>query len=124
MVAATAAAIPMHWAVQIVVFAVYSLVATVIYWKKFRASNQKSSSPLLNRRVHQLIGKTYVLVQAIEDGRGKVQIADALWAVECDTDLPAGSKVKAVGSRRMTLLVEPVAVATPEKSEPVDPPKN
>lgn len=95
------------WQMQLVWFAVLSIIATFVYWKKFRAATQQSDKPLLNQKVQQMIGQTAVLVQAIENGRGKIQVADALWTVR-GADLPEGTLVKVVAAEDMTLVVEAV----------------
>ena len=97
----------LSWQMQLVWFAVLSIVATLVYWKKFRASRQKTDKPLLNQRVQQLVGTTASLVEPIQNGQGKVQIADALWTVK-GPDLEAGTAVKVVDAEGMTLIVEPV----------------
>lgn len=97
----------LSWQMQLVWFALLSIVATFVYWKKFRAGKQQSDKPLLNQKVQQLVGQTAVLVQAIENGRGKIQVADALWSVQ-GPDLPEGAAVKVTGAEGMTLIVEPV----------------
>ena len=51
-------------------------------------------------------GRALPLDQAIVNGHGRVQIADAFWDVS-GPDLPAGTTVRIVASRGMTLLVEP-----------------
>jgi len=97
----------LSWQMQLVWFAVLSIVATLVYWKKFRASKQQTDKPLLNQRVQQLVGTTAALVEPIQNGQGKVQIADALWTVK-GPDLEAGTTVKVVDAEGMTLIVEAV----------------
>jgi membrane protein implicated in regulation of membrane protease activity len=97
----------LSWQMQLVWFAVLSIVATFIYWKKFRASKQVSDQPLLNQRAQQLIGQTSVLVEPIVNGKGKIQVADALWTVQ-GPELEEGVAVKIVATDGMTLTVEPV----------------
>ena len=53
----------------------------------------------------QLVGRVVPLERAIVNGRGRVQIADALWDVD-GPDLPAGTPVRIVGADGMTLRVE------------------
>jgi len=93
--------------VQLVWFAVFSIVFTVLYWKKFRASTQQTDQPLLNNRTAQLVGKQLPLFEPIVNGTGKVQIADALWAVK-GSDAPKDTVVRVVGAEGMTLVVEGV----------------
>ena len=61
--------------------------------------------PLLNQRANQLIGHVTPLDQAIVNGRGRVQIADAFWVVE-GPDLPAAATVRVVAVDGMTLKVQ------------------
>jgi membrane protein implicated in regulation of membrane protease activity len=65
-----------------------------------RASDQ----PLLNRRGEQLVGRVYPLDTAIVDGRGRLKIGDAFWAVE-GVDLAAGARVRVIAVDGMTLRV-------------------
>ncbi len=108
----------LHWYWQWISFAVLSIVFTLVYWKKFRRFNEATESPLLNSRAQQLLGSRAPLVVAVSNGLGKVQIADALWAVNCAQDLPVGAIVKIIGADGMTLLVEPLTQSN--VSEPQD----
>lgn len=93
-----------HW--QFLLFAILSVVVTVIYWKKFRHFNEKTQQPLLNARVQRLIGRKVPLLTPLANGTGKIQIEDALWTVSCSQDLPKGAIVTITGAEGMTLLVE------------------
>ena len=86
---------------QMLAFAVLSIVSVVAYRRLFRGAGRESDRPSLNRRAEQMVGHVVPLVMPIVDGRGRVQIADALWDVE-GPDLPAGTRV-----RGMTLEVRP-----------------
>jgi inner membrane protein len=88
-------------------FVVLGLVSIQVYRTRFRGRGRRSDQPLLNRRVAQLVGRVVPLEHAIVNGRGRVQIADALWDVE-GPDLPAGAAVRIVGADGMTLRVESV----------------
>lgn len=96
------------WQWQFVLFSGYSVVATLVYWKRFRAFNQTTADPELNNRVARLIGSRAEIFQAVVAGQGKVQIADALWQVKCDQDLEEGALVEVVSAEGMTLIVKPV----------------
>jgi membrane protein implicated in regulation of membrane protease activity len=62
----------------------------------------------LNQRMRDYVGRSYVLHEAIVDGRGKVRIDDTLWVVTgSDRDKGEWVKVKAVDGTR--LIVEPVS---------------
>jgi len=94
------------WPLQAVLFAVIS-AAFVLYYRHLRAKydTEASDQPLLNKRLEQMVGQVYVLHMAIENGRGKVKIGDALWAVS-GADLPAGQRVKVTEIDDMVLTVE------------------
>lgn len=96
------------WYWQFLIFALLSIVLTVIYWKRFKHFNEKTEQPLLNSRVQNLLGRQVPLIKAIENGQGKVQIEDALWSVSYTQNLPAGTIVKIIGAEGMVLLVEPI----------------
>lgn len=94
------------WEVQIIGFAVLSMGALLgyRYWRK-RVPAKDQDQPLLNRRAEQLIGRTFLLDQAIVNGRGKVKVGDALWTAIGD-DLAVGSKIRVIGVREQMLEVE------------------
>mgnify|MGYP001953369081 CR=1 FL=1 len=95
----------LSWQMQILWFGAFSVITTVIHWKKFRATLQESDQPLLNKRTQQLIGTSVALLEPIKNGTGKVQIADALWTVQ-GPELDAGAQVKVVAVNAMVLVVE------------------
>jgi len=93
---------------QVAVFVVLSFVSIQIYRTWFRGRERPSDQPMLNRRVAQLVGRVVPLERGIVNGRGRVQIADALWDV-VGPELPAGAPVRVVGADGMTLRVEAAA---------------
>ena len=54
------------------------------------------------------MGKTYTVVEAIENGQGKIQVGDSVWLAEGE-DCPVGGSVKVIDSRGNVLLIEVVA---------------
>jgi membrane protein implicated in regulation of membrane protease activity len=81
---------------QLVLFAVTSIVA-VIVWKKYREARPvKTDQPNLNRRGHQYIGRVFTLEEPIINGDGKVTVDDSTWRVK-GPDLPTGTTVKVTG---------------------------
>lgn len=90
---------------QVVLFVVLSVAAVLAYRKWFRKREEPSDRPLLNQRGLQMIGRTADLDQAIADGRGRIKLDDAFWAVE-GPDLPAGTRVRVVAIDGMTLKVQ------------------
>lgn len=105
-VGALALVFDVAWQWQLVLFALLSLMAVVIARKFFRADDEQSERPLLNRRAQQHVGKSYLVADAIENGRGKVKIGDTLWRAE-GPDAAQGARVKVTGADGATLMVEP-----------------
>ncbi|MEZ5854771.1 MAG: NfeD family protein [Hyphomicrobiaceae bacterium] len=66
-----------------------------------------TDEPALNRRGEQLVGRTALVVEAIEDGRGRVRVGDGEWAAQ-GPDCKAGDAVAIVGVNQALLVVEPV----------------
>ena len=92
---------------QVGAFVVLGFVSIQVYRRWFRRRERQSDQPALNRRTAALVGRVVTLQAAIVEGRGRVQIADALWDVS-GPDLPAGASVRIVGGDAMVLQVEPV----------------
>lgn len=99
--------IPVGWEWQLLIFGVLS-VGTVLLARRFiKKYSVETDQPSLNRREEQYIGQVYTLESAIENGAGRVKVADSVWRVE-GGDLPAGSKVKVVSVNGSSFVVEPV----------------
>ena len=94
------------WQWQLVLFAVMSLAAVITARRYLRTQEAQSDRPPLHRRALRYVGKTYVVADAIENGRGKVRIGDTLWRVE-GPDAAEGARVKVTGADGNTLMVEP-----------------
>lgn len=93
---------------QAALFGVLAFVSVAAYWKWFRNMGRVSDQPLLNRRGAQLVGRVVPLLEPIVNGRGKVQIGDALWTVR-GAEMPAGTRVLIESVDGMTLEVTPIA---------------
>lgn len=94
------------WEVQIMSFAILSIGALVGFraWRK-RHPARPTEQPLLNKRSEQLIGRIFALDQAIENGRGKIKVGDALWMVS-GPELGVGTRVRVIAVREQILEVE------------------
>jgi inner membrane protein len=90
---------------QVAAFILLSFVSIQIYRRWFRRNEPQSDRPHLNQRANTLVGHVAKLDQAIVNGRGRVQIADAFWVVE-GSDLPAGTPVRVVAVDGMVLKVQ------------------
>lgn len=96
-------------AFQVALFALFSL-ASVHFGRRWYAANPvNSSDPLLNDRGARLVGETVVVVSAIENGRGRVAVADTVWPARGE-DADVGARVKVVGSDGSCLKVEPLTI--------------
>ncbi len=98
----------LSWQAQLVWFGVLSIVSTLVYWKGFRALNQATDQPLLNNRAERLVGRKVEILEPVVNGKGKVQIEDALWTVLADDDIEVGVAVEIVATKGMELLVRAV----------------
>lgn len=90
---------------QVAAFVLLSFISIQVYRRWFRSSEPQSDRPHLNQRANTLVGHVAALDQAIVNGRGRVQIADAFWVVE-GADLPAGAPVRVVAVDGMVLKVQ------------------
>ena len=90
---------------QLVLFAILSIVATVV-WRRYREIHPPvSDQPLLNKRGRQYVGRTFTLAHPIVNGVGKVTVDDSTWRVK-GPDLPAGSKVRVADVDSVIFVVE------------------
>ncbi len=80
---------------QLFIFSVLSM-SSVIAWKRYMVNHPvKTDHPNLNQRSAQYIGQSYTLIEAIENGWGKIKINDSHWKVE-GQDSPVGSRVRVI----------------------------
>jgi inner membrane protein len=96
----------MGWQIEALVFAVLA-VASVAFWRSYlkRSKSKDDPAATLNRRGDRMIGRTAVLSEPIQNGRGKARIDDSVWRVE-GSDLPAGTQVKVTAVDGAVLKVE------------------
>jgi membrane protein implicated in regulation of membrane protease activity len=81
--------------VQFFIFSVLS-ISSVIAWKRYMVNHPvKTDHPNLNQHSARYIGHTFTLVEAIEDGWGKIKINDSRWKVE-GQDCPVGSRIRII----------------------------
>lgn len=93
---------------QLLIFAVLS-VGSIVAYQLYRKKKPSSSADSgLNQRGSYYNGRIFTLTRAIENGVGEVRVDDSIWRVEGE-DTPLGSKVKVLGSKGTSLLVEKVS---------------
>lgn len=91
-------------------FALFGLVAlaSVYVGRHWYATHPvESSDPLLNDRAARLVGRTVVVVGAIENGAGRVKVGDSVWNAR-GPDAEEGAKVRVIGADGTCLKVEPL----------------
>ncbi|OCP22176.1 MULTISPECIES: NfeD family protein [unclassified Ensifer] len=93
------------WQVQLIVFALLSIIAVLVGRRFISSSSGETDEPLLNQRAQSLVGRTAVLEKPIAEGHGRVRLDDTIWIVE-GPDLPAGTRVRIVASHGRHLTVE------------------
>ena len=99
--------VPIPWQWQFIGFAVLGF-ATMIWYLNYRKKNPETDEqPNLNQRGQQYVGRELVLVEAIEQGAGKVKLGDGVWKVT-GPELPAGARVRVTGVNGTILTVLPV----------------
>jgi membrane protein implicated in regulation of membrane protease activity len=100
---ALVAPIGFEW--QLISFALASLISVLIGRKLYSSNEAASDQPLLHKRGAQLIGQSFKVKKAIENGKGKVQVGDSVWIVKGE-DAEVGTIVKVVALDGNTLIVE------------------
>lgn len=95
------------WEGQLIVFSVVSVASTVLSRQYLQRHPIQSDRPLLNRRGHQYIGRTFTLDAPIVNGFGKIKVDDTTWKIE-GADCGAGLQVKVTGVNGVVLKVEVV----------------
>ncbi|MCU1749713.1 NfeD family protein [Pseudomonas sp. 6D_7.1_Bac1] len=93
------------WELQFLLFGLLSILTALYWWRRQRSAMRASDQPNLNLRGQELIGKVFVVHQAIVNGRGKIKVADGVWMAR-GPDAPAGSRVRVTGLDGVVILVE------------------
>jgi membrane protein implicated in regulation of membrane protease activity len=103
----------MGWQIQLVVFAVLSIVSVYVGRRYVYANPEPTDHPTLNQRGENLVGQQYSLDGATSGGAGRVKVGDSLWAIAVipqGVELPAGARIQVVRVDGSTLVVEAVEV--------------
>jgi membrane protein implicated in regulation of membrane protease activity len=93
------------WQFQLIGFAVLSLILVIGGRRYFAQRAAQEGDQGLNERAKRLVGSTYVLVEPIVDGHGRVKVGDSTWAV-AGPDAPVGTRVRVTGADGSILHVE------------------
>ncbi len=95
----------MAWEVQVIVFAVLSVLSIVVTLTWFRRRPIESDKPNLNLRGQQMIGRIMTLDEPMANGLGRARVGDTTWRIAGE-DFNKGTQVKVVDVRGTTLIVE------------------
>ena len=108
LVGAIAMATGIAWQYQIIAFAAISVLT--VFWVRHwvRPDRTASDLPNLNARGQQYVGRSVVVEQAIQNGRGRVRVDDTLWQAK-GPDAPAGARVTVTSAEGSVLVVERAA---------------
>lgn len=86
--------ISLEFTIQILLFAIFSVIALVIGVKVYKGKNRDIETHHLNQvRGAEYIGKTYTLTADITNNSGRLPIGDSVWSIQGE-NLPAGSQIK------------------------------
>ena len=98
--------LPMGIQSQIIVFIITSVISVFLGRYLYSSTDQESDRPFLHKRGQQLIGQSFKVTEAIENGRGKLKVGDSQWIVKGE-DADIGAMVKVVALDGNSLIVEP-----------------
>ncbi|MCH4884800.1 NfeD family protein [Pseudomonas sp. TMW22080] len=90
---------------QLPLFGVLAILTAVFWWRRQRGTGESGDQPNLNRRGHELIGRTFIVQQAIVEGRGKIKVGDSVW-MAVGPDAPVGTSVRVTEQNGAVLSVE------------------
>lgn len=95
-------------AAQIFVYAVVAVIATLVYFKFFRAT-EPSNKDSLPKRAQMMIGRRFTLGEKLAAGTEiRVQLGDSMWVVTSTRDIELGAEVEVVDCDTMRLQVATV----------------
>jgi len=98
-------AVDLSWQLQVIAFVILAIIS-VAGGRAWQRHNQRTADePTLNRRAEQHVGSLFILSEPIVSGRGRVVVGDSSWKIK-GPDLPAGTRVKAIGTDGTALIVE------------------
>ena len=92
---------------QVAIFLAALVIGLVLYFQFWYVPVPNCATQKMRKRAYKLVGAQASLLQGIKTGKGRAQIADAVWVVRCETRLPTGALVKVVGYNGAELEVVP-----------------
>ena len=95
----------LSWQTQLLAFAGLVAAVLLVAWQVIRRGGGDLAGGSFTCRGRHCLGQEIVLESAIVGGRGRAFVDNTLWTVE-GTDLPAGTRVKVIGTDGLMLKVE------------------
>jgi len=93
------------WGAQVFIFTLVAILSVIVWYIYDQRRNKTSSRPLLNKRGHQYIGRTFQLSEPIINGVGKIKVDDSTWKVK-GNDAPINTAVRVKDIDGTELIVE------------------
>jgi membrane protein implicated in regulation of membrane protease activity len=91
---------------QLVLFALYALLAVLVGRKAYGNRGGPSADPLLNDRAGRLVGRVVTVVAAVDEHAGRVRVGDSDWSAR-GGPAEVGERVRITGIDGNCLKVEP-----------------
>ena len=100
------------WEAQAITFCALAIMFAIIGSRTMGGRNAPDAADAFNNPARRMVGRAGALIEPIDGGIGRARIGESAWRVE-GPDLPLGSRVRVVGEREGTLLVEPETASQP-----------
>jgi len=107
------------WQIQATAFVVLSAAATLLGRRLAAPRMRLAARPARNWRSRNMVGMRCTLRDDTVNGRGRVRVGDAMWALRVSPpggDLPAGTEVTVVEVDGVTLVVRHDAAEAEEEA--------
>ena len=95
----------MSWQIQFIVFAVASIISIVVGRSFFNRKEINTEDPTLGELESSMIGKVFIVEQAIVNGSGRLKVGESTWKAK-GPDCDVGSTVKVIAVNGAELIVE------------------
>jgi len=100
-------ALPIGLPLQVLVFAILSILMVFAGRRYIRNNPVEEVDPKMNKRGDRMVGEQAIVVQAITGGTGRVKHGDSEWLAKGE-DIAEGASVRITGSDGAVLIVEAV----------------
>ena len=100
--------VPLSVSGQIAAFTICSTISiffgSFVYKRIFGANKDVGQQDKIGAQKY--IGQSFKVVEAIEDGKGKIAVGDTVWLAKSSRDIAKGRRVKVVDVKGTILIVE------------------